>query len=131
MGAVEKEAILETAYLIRDQVDHLLSPTSRSCTSNSTEPMQIVSFFCSVMLIISLILGCITLYQKIVGTALEGFTTVIIINLFTGSIIMLSLGIIGYYISKIYDEIKGRPKYIVRSTCGELKNTATAPKDVL
>ena len=66
-----------------------------------------------------------------VGEALEGFTTVIIINLFTGSIIMLSLGIIGYYISKIYDEIKGRPKYIVRSTCGELKNTATAPKDVL
>lgn len=99
--------------------------------SFSTAPMQIVSFFGSVMLIISLILGCITLYQKIVGTALEGFTTVIIINLFTGSIIMLSLGIIGYYISKIYDEIKGRPKYIVRSTCGELKNTATTPKDVL
>ena len=53
----------------------------------------------SIMLLISLVLGGISLYQKITGTALEGFTTVIIINLFTGSIIMLSLGIIGYYIT--------------------------------
>ena len=84
-----------------------------------------------IMLLISLVLGGISLYQKITGTALEGFTTVIIINLFTGSIIMLSLGIIGYYISKIYDEIQGRPKYIVRGTCGDLKNTPTEPKDIL
>lgn len=45
----------------------------------------------------------------------------IIIQLFTGSIIMISLGIIGYYIAKIYDEVKGRPRYIIASTCGEKK----------
>ena len=48
--------------------------------------------------------------------ALEGMTTVIIITIFIGSIIMISLGIIGYYIARIYEEIKGRPKYIVSST---------------
>src|SRR5699024_1178353 len=37
IGAAEKEEILETAYLISDQVDHFVSPTSRSRTSNSTE----------------------------------------------------------------------------------------------
>lgn len=100
-------------------------------SSFSAAPMQIVSLLGSVMLFISLILGGIALYQKITGTALEGFTTVIIINLFTGSIIMLSLGIIGYYISKIYDEIQGRPKYIVQGICGDLKNTPTEPKDIL
>ena len=35
---------------------------------------------------------------------------------------MMSLGIIGYYISKIYEEIQGRPKYIVKKTCGELEH---------
>lgn len=99
--------------------------------SFSSAPMQIVSFLGAIMFILSLILGGITLSQKIMGTALEGFTTVIIINLFTGSIIMMSLGIIGYYISKIYEEIQGRPKYIVKSTCGKPKNTPkTPPRDV-
>ena len=44
-------------------------------------------------------------------------TTVIIILIFIGSIMMISLGIIGYYVARIYDEIKGRPKYIVSATC--------------
>ena len=73
---------------------------------------------CGIMLLFSLILGTVALFQKIGGIALEGFTTVIIIQLFTGSIIMMSLGIIGYYIARIYDEIKGRPRYIISKKCG-------------
>lgn len=70
------------------------------------------------MLIASLILGIAALYQKIVGIAVDGFTTVILLQLFSGSIIMMSLGIIGYYIAKIYDEIKDRPRYIIAEECG-------------
>ena len=47
------------------------------------------------------------------GEALEGFTTVIMLILIIGSLIMVSLGIIGYYLSRIYEEIKARPRYIV------------------
>ena len=83
--------------------------------------MQIVTFLGAAMLILSVVLGAISIGQKISGAALGGFTTVIIIQLFTGSIIMISLGIIGYYIAKIYDEVKGRPRYIIASTCGEKK----------
>ncbi len=43
----------------------------------------------------------------------------ILIQLFSSSIIMISLGIIGYYISKIYEEVKGRPRYIITDTCGD------------
>jgi dolichol-phosphate mannosyltransferase len=68
------------------------------------------------MLIITAIFGVWALIDKIVGRALEGMTTVIIITIFIGSIIMISLGIIGYYIARIYEEIKGRPKYIISST---------------
>ena len=42
----------------------------------------------------------------------------IILLLFTGSIIMISLGIIGYYIARIYEEIKGRPRYIIEEYRG-------------
>lgn len=71
------------------------------------------------MLLLSLVLGAVALVQKFCGQALEGFTTVILIQLFSSSIIMISLGIIGYYISKIYEEIKGCPHYIIADTCGD------------
>ena len=70
------------------------------------------------MLVVSCILGITALVQKIIGQALGGFTTVILIQLFSSSVFMISLGIIGYYIARIYEEIKGRPKYIVADTCG-------------
>lgn len=80
--------------------------------------MQIVTVFGAIMFVVSLVLGCIALVQKICGQALEGFTTVILIQLFASSVIMISLGIIGCYIARIYEEIKGRPRYIVADTCG-------------
>ena len=87
-------------------------------TSFSAAPMQIVTILGAMMLIASLILGIAALYQKIVGIAVDGFMTVILLQLFSGSIIMMSLGIIGYYIAKIYDEIKDRPRYIIAEECG-------------
>ena len=79
--------------------------------------MQFVTILGAVMLVISIIFGVWALIDKFIGRALEGMTTVIIITVFIGSIIMISLGIIGYYVARIYDEIKGRPKYIVSASC--------------
>ena len=86
--------------------------------SFSTAPMQLITGLGILMLILSIVLGGIALAQKFMGQALEGFTTVILIQLFSSSIIMISLGIIGYYIARIYDEIRGIPRYIVADTCG-------------
>ncbi len=85
-------------------------------SSYSTAPMQIVTVLGMLMLVISVIFGVWALVDKIIGRAIEGMTTVIIITIFIGSIIMISLGVIGYYIARIYEEIKGRPKYIISST---------------
>lgn len=82
-------------------------------TSFSTAPMQAVTIFGVLFLIFSIGLGIQSLYYNFIGKAKEGFTTVIMLLLIIGSIIMISLGIIGYYISKIYEEIKGRPNYII------------------
>lgn len=87
-------------------------------TSFSAAPMQLVTICGVLMFAVSVVMGAIALTQKICGVALGGFTTVIILQLFSSSIIMFSLGIIGYYIAKIYDEIKARPKYIVMEQCG-------------
>ena len=83
--------------------------------------MQLVTILGCVMLVVALVLGVIALVHKFSGRALGGFTTVILIQLFSSSIIMISLGIIGYFIAKIYEEIKGRPRYIIEDTCGERK----------
>ena len=66
----------------------------------------------------SVVLGIHSLWQWASGNALEGFTTIILLQLFIGSILMICLGIIGYYIAKIYEEIKDRPRYIVADECG-------------
>lgn len=84
--------------------------------SFSTAPMQIITFLGCVTLVVSVCMGTLALWQKFMGRALEGFTTVIVLLLFMSSIIMMSLGVIGYYLAKIYDEIKGRPKYIIAKT---------------
>lgn len=90
----------------------------QNITTFSTLPMQFVTVLGVIMLVVSVVFGCISLWQKLTGRALEGFTTVILILLFSSSIIMISLGIIGYYIARIYEEVKGRPRYIVSETCG-------------
>ena len=80
--------------------------------------MQMVTVLGTIMLLLAVILTINALFQKISGVAAEGFTTVIVLQCFTSSIVMISLGIIGYYISKIYDEIKGRPRYVISEEIG-------------
>ena len=91
----------------------LIKYALNNISSYSTAPMQIVTVLGVIMFIVSVIFGITSLVQWFLGQALEGFTSVILILLFSGSIIMISLGIIGYYISKMYEEVKGRPRYII------------------
>ena len=79
----------------------------------SAVPMQIVTGAGVIVFFLAVALGIQTLVKYFNGHAVEGFTTVILLLLFLGSIIMVSLGIIGYYIAKIYEEVKQRPKYVI------------------
>lgn len=85
-------------------------------TSFTSAPLQIVTICGVITFLVSVILGVNTLYNKFFGGSQEGFPTVIILQLLTSSVIMFSLGVIGYYLAKIYEEIKQRPRYIVRQT---------------
>ena len=99
----------------------LLGLAVDAITAFSSAPLQIVTVLGLAFLIGSVILGVQTLYNFIAGTAVSGFTTTILLLLLTGSGIMISLGIIGTYIAKIYDEVKYRPRYIISETTNDTK----------
>ena len=82
-------------------------------TSFTNFPMQIITGMGIVFFIFAVIMGVQTLVQFFSGNSREGFTTVYMLILLSSSFIMIGLGIIGYYMSKIYEEIKFRPRYIV------------------
>lgn len=79
----------------------------------TTVPLQFVTVGGGICFILSLALIVYSLIQYFSGHAVEGYTTIMMVLLLIGSAIMLSLGIIGYYIAKIYEEIKRRPRYII------------------
>ncbi len=106
---VEERTIGESKWSTWSLVKYALT----NITSFSSAPMQIVTILGVIQLIVSFVLAIVALVQKIIGVALGGFTTMIILQVFIGGIITISLGIIGYYIARIYDEIKGRPRYII------------------
>ncbi|MCL2108449.1 MAG: glycosyltransferase family 2 protein [Oscillospiraceae bacterium] len=89
-----------------------------SITSFTNFPMQMMTFSGVIFFIFACILGVNTLVQYFKGEAVEGFSTVILLILITGSFLMLGMGIIGYYLSKIYEEIKCRPRFIVAEEIG-------------
>ena len=115
--SVEFDVEMRTQGVSKWSTKGLIKYAVSNISAYSTAPMQIVTVLGVIMLIIACVFGVWALIDKIVGRALEGMTTVIIITIFIGSIIMISLGIIGYYVARIYEEIKGRPKYIVSSSC--------------
>ncbi len=91
----------------------LIKYAIKNIVSFSTVPMQCVTVAGLFVLLLAIVLGIQSLVNYFSGHAVEGFTTVILLLLIIGSVIMISLGIIGYYIAKIYEEVKGRPRYLI------------------
>ena len=83
-------------------------------TSFSTKPLSLVNYIGIIALISGGILGIQTFVHWLLGKATEGFTTVILLLLLIGGGILIGLGLIGNYIAAIYEEVKCRPRYLVR-----------------
>jgi glycosyltransferase involved in cell wall biosynthesis len=87
----------------------------------SSIPLQLVTAFGVGFLLLAVWLGVRAVIVKLSGLAIDGTTIIILLNLVTGSLVMISLGIIGQYLAQIYLEVKGRPRYLVcESTDTEL-----------
>lgn len=82
-------------------------------TAFSSFPLQLVTLAGALFFVFALLLGAQTLYLKLAGRAVSGFATVILLELIIGSSLMISLGIVGEYLARVYEEVKGRPRYVV------------------
>lgn len=80
-----------------------------SIVSFSTIPMQLITLLGAGFGALALVLVARTGWLWLSGSAVPGFTTVILLQIIIGSILMIGLGIIGVYIAKIYEEVKKRP----------------------
>ncbi len=85
-------------------------------TAFSSLPLQAVTLLGGLFLLCAILFSGYALVMYFTGLALPGFTTVIILELLIGGVLMISLGIIGTYIAQIYQEVKYRPRYIVAQT---------------
>ncbi len=81
-------------------------------TSFTSAPLHIVTVMGIISFIAAAVLGVIQIVKAAEGIPQNGILPVLLL---IASALMLALGIIGYYLSKIYEEIKGRPRFIVAS----------------
>jgi glycosyltransferase involved in cell wall biosynthesis len=93
-----------------------------SIAAYSSAPLHLITFAGIVFIVFSVFLGISTLYQYSTGVAVSGFSTVILLLLIIGGAIMFSLGIIGEYLARIYDEVKGRPRFLIADDSKEPKS---------
>lgn len=105
------ESKWSTKSLIRYAISNIVS--------FSSTPMMLVGFTGILGFLFAVILGIQTLVNYFSGNAVEGFTTVILLILIMGSFILMGMGVIGYYIAKIYEEVKCRPRYIISKKIGK------------
>jgi glycosyltransferase involved in cell wall biosynthesis len=94
-------------------VGALIDLAATGIVSFTTLPLRIVTILGAITMILAVIIAADALWSWAMGTAISGFATTIITLLIIGSFIMISLGILGEYVGKIYEEIKARPEYLV------------------
>jgi glycosyltransferase involved in cell wall biosynthesis len=102
----------------------LLRLAVNGITAFSSAPIHLVTAMGLLFLAFATVLGVQTLYNWRTGAALTGFTTVIVLILVVGSLNLIGLGVIGLYVSRIYEEVKGRPRTVIREELGD-PDTAT------
>ncbi len=96
----------------------LFALSLHAIASFSARPLQAASTIGVLLVFLAGVLAVQTLINWMMGNAASGFTTVILLELLIGGCVLLSLGLLGVYIARIFSEVKGRPRYIVSDTAG-------------
>ena len=105
----------ETKYPLAKMIRFALD----AITGFSYVPLQLATTLGFVLAGLSLLGIVIAVVLRLLNVAIQGQTTTLIVVLLLGGIQLIFLGIIGEYLGRIYDEVRGRPLYVVRETFGE------------
>ena len=99
----------------------LLNLAIDGLTSFTTAPLRISAVLGIFISIVAFLYMCYILVKTLIyGDPVQGFPTLMVVILFLGGIQMFSLGIIGEYLGRIFNETKNRPVYIAREYNGKL-----------
>lgn len=100
----------------------LLNLAIEGITSYTTSPLKIATVMGLIVSLCAFIYMLFVLIKALaVGDPVAGYPTIMVVMLFLGGVQLLSLGIIGEYIGRIFNETKNRPAYFVREIDGECK----------
>ena len=92
-------------------------------TAFTSLPLHLITGCGAASLLAALIVGIVSIVRLAMGRVVTGLTGAVILLLFLSGLIMVGLGIIGYYLGNIYMEIQDRPRFIVSETCGVRKKS--------
>ena len=98
----------------------MLSFAFDGITSFSVKPLSMITSMGFIVCVISLIAIVATIIEKICGMTVGGWSSLLCCILFLGGVQLLSLGVIGEYIGKIYMETKERPRFIISESTGDI-----------
>jgi polyisoprenyl-phosphate glycosyltransferase len=101
----------ETKYTLRKMVTFSLDAIS----SFSHRPLQLATFVGFLCAAFAFVLIPVVVGLRLAGSYLPGFGSITIAVLLLGGIQLMAIGMIGEYVGRIYDEVKGRPLYLVRA----------------
>jgi len=87
-------------------------------TAFSSLPLRLAGILGGAFFIFALLASLYTLGIRLLGHSEPGFTTVILLQIFTSSLILICLGVIGEYLARIYDEVKARPRFVIQELAG-------------
>ena len=82
-------------------------------TSFSVKPLKMITTMGFIMLLISIAIIIYTIIVKILGNTVDGWAFIMLSIWFIGGVQLVSIGLIGEYVGKIYSETKHRPRYII------------------
>lgn len=101
----------ETKYTLSKMLKFSLDAIS----SFSHRPLQLATLFGFLISTLAFVAIPVVIVLRILGSYLPGFSALTIVVLLLGGIELIAIGIIGEYVGRIYDEVKGRPLYLVRA----------------
>lgn len=99
----------KTKYSLKKMISFALT----GIISSSIVPIRLISITGLLIFIFSIVMGCLSIIAHLQGRTIAGWTSLILAIYLIGGIQLLSLGLIGEYIGKIYMETKKRPRFII------------------
>ena len=100
----------------------MLSLAWNGITSFSIIPLRLISIIGGIIFLFSLLMIIYAIIGTLTGKTVIGWTSIVVPIYLLGGLIMLSIGVVGEYVGKVFLEVKRRPRFLVDTIVGDPSN---------